>query len=150
MRTGLLVAEPDPINYAKNDDEDSNVGVDKTVARSDIRASAQKIFYTFILPNGEREIIIPDAMLNSIIRQIEEEGRDDPEVFEDAKNYVFDAMERDAFLGFLNLGRPVFRMFRKSKSLGGLVNKMALRRGHMTVDQPPKRSGIVLYPDFKG
>jgi hypothetical protein len=49
-------------------------------------------------------------MLNKIIRAIEEEGRDDPEVFDDAKDYVFQAMERDAFPGFL-----------QAKALGNLV-----------------------------
>jgi hypothetical protein len=32
---------------------------------------------------------------------IEDEGRDDPEVFDTSKDYVFQAMERDAFPGFL-------------------------------------------------
>lgn len=81
-----------------------------TVARADIRASAEKILYTFVLPGSEREIILPDNTLNKIIRAIEEEGRDDPEVFDDAKDYVFQAMERDAFPGFL-----------QAKALGNLV-----------------------------
>jgi hypothetical protein len=81
-----------------------------TVARADIRASAEKILYTFVLPGSEREIILPDNTLNRIIRAIEEEGRDDPEVFDDAKDYVFQAMERDAFPGFL-----------QAKALGNLV-----------------------------
>jgi hypothetical protein len=41
---------------------------------------------------------------------IEEDGRDDPEVFDTAKDYVFQAMERDAFPGFLH-----------AKALGNLV-----------------------------
>ena len=81
-----------------------------TVARADIRASAEKILYTFVLPGSEREIILPETILNKIIRAIEEEGRDDPEVFDDAKDYVFQAMERDAFPGFL-----------QAKALGNLV-----------------------------
>jgi hypothetical protein len=81
-----------------------------TVARADIRASAEKILYTFVLPGSEREIILPEAILNRIIHAIEEEGRDDPEVFDDAKDYVFQAMERDAFPGFL-----------QAKALGNLV-----------------------------
>jgi hypothetical protein len=80
------------------------------VARADIKASAEKILYTFVLPGSEREIVLPDSMLNKIIRAIEEEGRDDPEVFDDAKDYVFQAMERDAFPGFL-----------QAKALGNLV-----------------------------
>ena len=72
-----------------------------TVARPDIRASAEKILYTFLLPGSEREIILPDSITSRATSMIEEQGRDDPEVFDDAKDYVFQAMERDAFPGFL-------------------------------------------------
>lgn len=81
-----------------------------TVARADIRASAEKILYTFLLPGSEREIILPQGILNEIMRAIEQEGRDDPEVFDAAKDYVFQAMERDAFPGFL-----------RAKALGNIV-----------------------------
>lgn len=81
-----------------------------TVARADIRASAEKILYTFLLPGAEREIILPHAITHDITISIEERGRDDPEVFDAAKDYVFQAMERDAFPGFLRM-----------KALGNLV-----------------------------
>lgn len=81
-----------------------------TVARADIRASAEKILYTFLLPGSEREIILPQGILQDITTSIEEEGRDDPEVFDQAKDYTFQAMERDAFRGFL-----------RAKALGNLV-----------------------------
>ena len=81
-----------------------------TVARADIRASAEKILYTFLLPGSEREIILPQGILTDITTSIEEEGRDDPEVFDAAKDYTFQAMERDAFPGFL-----------RAKALGNLV-----------------------------
>lgn len=81
-----------------------------TVARADIRASAEKILYTFLLPGAEREIILPHAITHDITVCIEERGRDDPEVFDAAKDYVFQAMERDAFPGFLRM-----------KALGNLV-----------------------------
>lgn len=81
-----------------------------TVTRLDIRSSAEKILYTFLLPGAEREIILPQAILNDIQDSIEEQGRDDPEVFDVAKDYVFQAMERDAFRPFL-----------KAKGLGNLV-----------------------------
>ncbi|KAI9850554.1 MAG: Bud site selection protein, Revert to axial protein 1 [Thelocarpon superellum] len=81
-----------------------------TVERADIRASAEKILYTFLLPGSEREIVLPDSITARITRAIEDEGRDDPEVFDSAKDYVFQAMERDAFPGFL-----------RTKALGNLV-----------------------------
>lgn len=81
-----------------------------TVTRADIRASAEKILYTFLLPGSEREIILPQGVVNMIAEAIENEGRDDPEVFDEAKEYVFQAMERDAYPGFL-----------RAKALGNLV-----------------------------
>ncbi len=61
--------------------------------------------------------MLPDLILNRIIHAIEEDGRDDPEVFNDAKEYVFQAMERDAFPGFL-----------QAKALGNLVPLSGLLR----------------------
>ena len=81
-----------------------------TVARTDIRRSAEKILYTYLIPGSEREIILPEQMVTSIIDMVERDGRDDPEVFDPAKDYVFQAMERDAFPGFL-----------QAKALGNLV-----------------------------
>lgn len=81
-----------------------------TVARQDIRASAEKVLYTFLLPGAEREIVLPAYIIEDVTRAIEEEGRDDPEVFDLAKDYVFQAMERDAFPGFLRM-----------KALGNLI-----------------------------
>ncbi|KAL8713384.1 MAG: hypothetical protein Q9220_002583 [cf. Caloplaca sp. 1 TL-2023] len=94
-------------NSPTGTDSSSQGGV---VARADIRASAEKILYTYILPGSEREVILPHGIVQAIITAIEEEGRDDPEVFDEAKDYTFQAMERDAFPGFL-----------RSKALGNLV-----------------------------
>ena len=80
------------------------------VARQDLRASAEKILYTYLLAGSEREIILPQSILNDIVACIEDDHRDDPEVFDAAKDYVYQAMERDAFPGFL-----------RSKALGNLV-----------------------------
>jgi hypothetical protein len=80
------------------------------VDREDIRASAEKILYTFLLPGAEREITLPGSITQEIITAIEQDGRDDPEVFDVAKDYVFQAMERDAFPGFL-----------RARALGNLI-----------------------------
>ncbi|KAK5114012.1 hypothetical protein LTR62_003135 [Meristemomyces frigidus] len=95
----------------------SNNSPQHTVARADIRASAEKILYTYLLPGAEREIILPQGILNEITTAIEKQGRDDPEVFDAAKDYVFQAMERDAFPGFL-----------RAKALGNIVQPSLLLR----------------------
>lgn len=88
-----------------------------TVARDDIRASAEKILYTFLLPGAEREITLPGSITQDVTTAIEEFGRDDPEVFDVAKDYVFQAMERDAFPGFLRM-----------KALGNLIPPTLIMR----------------------
>ncbi|GAB7366804.1 hypothetical protein MBLNU230_g0755t2 [Neophaeotheca triangularis] len=103
-----------------------------TVARQDIRASAEKILYTYLLPGAEREIILPQGVLNDITKAIEQEGRDDPEVFDRAKDYVFQAMERDAFPGFL-----------RAKALGNLVqpsvsSHLAVVNSYTAGEAPPR------------
>ncbi|KAI5296639.1 Bud site selection protein, Revert to axial protein 1 [Ascosphaera acerosa] len=80
------------------------------VARADIRASAERILYTYLLPSSEREVVLPENLVEDVLRMVEVEQRDDPEVFDATKDYVFQAMERDAFPGFL-----------ESKALGNLV-----------------------------
>ncbi|KPM40374.1 hypothetical protein AK830_g6199 [Neonectria ditissima] len=88
-----------------------------TVARQDIRASAEKILFTFLMPGAEREITLPGSVTQDVTNAIEELGRDDPEVFDVAKDYVFQAMERDAFPGFLRM-----------KALGNLIPPTLIMR----------------------
>ncbi len=95
-RPSLMMGGSTGTNSRNNSDSPAH-----TVARPDIRASAEKILYTYLLPGSEREIILPDSITARVTTAIEEQGRDDPEVFDDAKDYVFQAMERDAFPGFL-------------------------------------------------
>ncbi|OCK74346.1 regulator of G protein signaling [Lepidopterella palustris CBS 459.81] len=93
-------------------------GPDNVPKREDLRASAEKILYTYLLPGSEREIIIPQGILQDIQEAIEGPAqRSDPELFDAAKDYVFQAMERDAFPGFL-----------KSKGLGNLVPPSMMMR----------------------
>ena len=98
-------------------DPTTSSSVAHTVNRSDVRASAEKILYTYLLRGAEREIVLPDPILQAISQAIEVDGRDDPDVFVDAKDYVFQAMERDAFPGFL-----------RSKALGNLVPASVMLR----------------------
>ncbi|EMC98701.1 hypothetical protein BAUCODRAFT_30976 [Baudoinia panamericana UAMH 10762] len=109
--TGTGTGSPSPLNNS------NTISPQHTVARADIRASAEKVLYTFLLPGAEREIILPQGILNEITSAIEKEGRDDPEIFDSAKDYVFQAMERDAFPGFL-----------RAKALGNIVQPSMLLR----------------------
>lgn len=74
-----------------------------TIPREDIRASAEKIIDTYILPGAEREITLPGSLTGELVTAVEVFNRDDPEIFDDVKDYVFQAMERDAFPGFIRM-----------------------------------------------
>lgn len=106
---GSVPARPSPQFSTPRDLTDSN-SPGHTVQRQDVKASAEKILYTFLLPGAEREITLPGSITQDVTTAIEEMGRDDPEVFDVAKDYVFQAMERDAFPGFLRM-----------KALGNLI-----------------------------
>lgn len=71
------------------------------VTREDIRQSSHRILVTYFIPGAEREIVLPQHIMKSVKHAIEVDGRDDPEVFDEAREYVFQAMEREAFPAFL-------------------------------------------------
>ncbi|KAF3925149.1 hypothetical protein ABW20_dc0101476 [Dactylellina cionopaga] len=108
---------PNRPSYFSTPEQTSSGSPHHTVARADIRASAEKVLYTYLLHGAEREIVLPEQILGSISHAIEIDGRDDPEVFDEAKDYVFQAMERDAFPGFL-----------RSKAFGNIVPPSSLAR----------------------
>ena len=88
-----------------------------TINRRDIRASAERILYAYLIQGAEREIALPQHITRSIAAAIEVDGRDDPEVFDEARDYIFQAMEREAFPGFL-----------RARALGNLVPFSAITR----------------------
>lgn len=114
--SGSQPVRPSPQFSNSHDVTDSN-SPGHTVARQDVRASAEKILYTFLLPGAEREITLPGSITQDVTIAIEELGRDDPEIFDVAKDYVFQAMERDAFPGFLRM-----------KALGNLIPPTLIMR----------------------
>lgn len=114
-RPSFMASHSNSPSPLENSNSNSTPG--HAVARADIRASAEKILYTFLLPGAEREIILPQGVLSEITTSIEHEKRDDPEVFDAAKDYVFQAMERDAFPGFL-----------RAKALGNIVQPSMMLR----------------------
>lgn len=115
--TSSGMPRPSFMGSALNDTSGSSPAT-HTVQRNDLRQGAEEILYTYLLQGSEREIILPPGILQDIIISIEDDHRDDPEVFDAAKDYVFQAMERDAFPGFL-----------RSKALGNLVPPSIFARG---------------------
>ncbi|KAK9454213.1 RGS domain-containing protein [Dipodascopsis uninucleata] len=87
------------------------------VTRAHIRESAYRIMATYFMSGSERELALPLHIIRGVTTAIEIDGRDDPEVFEEARDYVFQAMEREAFPVFLS-----------AKALGNIVPLSAFLR----------------------
>ncbi|KAK9369907.1 RGS domain-containing protein [Lipomyces kononenkoae] len=81
-----------------------------TVTRAHIRESAYRIMVTYFISGAECELVLPMTVIRGITTAIEVDGRDDPEVFDEARDYVFQALEREAFPAFLT-----------SRALGNLI-----------------------------
>ncbi|QPG76699.1 hypothetical protein FOA43_004093 [Brettanomyces nanus] len=71
------------------------------VTRVTLRQSSRNILNTYFLNGSDRRILIPDEMRQRVIYAIETVGRDDPEVFDECREYVFKAMEHEAYPNFL-------------------------------------------------
>lgn len=72
------------------------------VKRSDLQTSARRILLFYFLDNSEKKIQLPQQLVNEIRTAIEDHNRDDPEIFDAARDYVFQAMENEAFPVFLS------------------------------------------------
>lgn len=121
VRASVLRTPPPLQNYRASRDSPESQETDRsksrTISRADLRAAAEKILYTYLLPGSERECTLPQEMVYDIRTAIEKDLRDDPEIFDTAREYIFQAMERDAFPGFL-----------RAKALGNIVRFSALLR----------------------
>lgn len=71
------------------------------ISRVSLRKSTHNIVDTYFSEDSNKRIIIPQEMIDRIKFAADDEGRDDPEVFDEAREYVFKAMEYDAYPNFL-------------------------------------------------
>lgn len=71
------------------------------ITRATLRSSSKNILNTYFKENSSKSLRIPERIKRKIIHDIEIQGRDDPEVFEDAKEYVYLKLERENFPFFL-------------------------------------------------
>lgn len=99
---------PEDVEKFVNEDSAAN----SKVKREDLRSSSRRILVTYFIDNSEKKLQLPEKIIRQIRHAIEVQGRDDPEVFDEARDYVFQAMEREAFPNFL-----------KSAALNNITNK---------------------------
>jgi len=109
--------------------------------REDVTASCEKIYYKYIVQSAHKEIfLLPGSVRADIARRIEQDERDDPAVFAEAKDLVFESMQRRGFPKFLRckvwgnttmwqqLGRLVFGL--SALFLGFAVELSLILLGH--------------------
>ncbi|KAG7860682.1 hypothetical protein KL939_001249 [Ogataea angusta] len=69
--------------------------------REKLNQSAQNIVRTYFLDSSPKRIVIPPEMVERVIRAVHRDGRDDPEIFDESREFVFKAMEHEAYPNFL-------------------------------------------------
>ncbi|KAH3672288.1 hypothetical protein WICMUC_004383 [Wickerhamomyces mucosus] len=87
------------------------------ISREKLKESSRKILVTYFQENSPKRLIIPDRIIRKLKHDIEFQGRDDPEIFDESKNFVYSIMERESFPFFL-----------QSHALHNLNNKSLLVR----------------------
>ncbi|KAI8340621.1 hypothetical protein BC941DRAFT_370964 [Chlamydoabsidia padenii] len=76
----------------------------KVPSRQDVSDSAQHILLRYLVPSAAKELTqLPLGLKNSTRALLEQEHRDDPAVFMEAKEYLFELMQRQAYPKFLRI-----------------------------------------------
>ncbi|KAH3685457.1 hypothetical protein WICPIJ_003572 [Wickerhamomyces pijperi] len=71
------------------------------INREKLKQSSQNILNTYFQDGAPKRLNVPDRIVRKLKHDIEFQGRDDPEVFDDARNYVYSVMERECHPFFL-------------------------------------------------
>lgn len=86
--------------------------------RQDLRLSSDRIYYQYLVPGSEKEIIalLPNHIVAFVRQAVEIENRDDPGIYTEAKDYIFRLMEQEAYPRFLQA-----KAFENLTPLGALI-----------------------------
>ncbi|KAI9359435.1 hypothetical protein BD770DRAFT_386046 [Pilaira anomala] len=87
--------------------EESNLTeTEKSVpSRKDLMDSSQRLLLRYLVPSATKELTqLPDQLKQSLRKELEKpDPRDDPLLFSDAKDYLFEYMQTQAYPKFLRL-----------------------------------------------
>lgn len=72
------------------------------ITRNNLRESSHNLLINYFVEDAEKNLNLPTKLNNYIINAIEVEGRDDPDVFNAVKRYVFNVIENHYLPNFLN------------------------------------------------
>ncbi|KAG0176263.1 Bud site selection protein, Revert to axial protein 1 [Apophysomyces sp. BC1021] len=126
--SNVSISVPVPMVRPPLDDSteaDAQPTNEKTLpSRQDLIDSAQRILLRYIVPSAQKELMqLPPELKDTIRRELEAQ-RNDPLVFADAKEYVFEYMQRQAYPKFLRL--KVWGNVTLWQQMGRLVLGLAL------------------------
>lgn len=72
------------------------------VTRDNLRDSSHNLLLTYFVEDSEKHLDLPPEMHAQIIRAIEVDGRDDPDVFRSVRVFIFNSLEQHHLPKFLN------------------------------------------------
>lgn len=72
------------------------------ISRQNLRDLSHNLLLKYFVQDSEKNLNIPERLNTFIIDAIEVDGRDDPDVFNTVKKYVFNRLENDHLPNFLN------------------------------------------------
>lgn len=72
------------------------------ISRQTLKDSSHNLLLKYFVQDSEKNLNIPERLNTFIIDAIEVDGRDDPDVFNTVKKYVFNRLENDHLPNFLN------------------------------------------------
>lgn len=73
------------------------------ITRDNLKESSQNLLLKYFVEDSEKNLHLPANLNNNIVKAIEVDGRDDPDVFHNVKIYVFNKLENYYLPNFLNL-----------------------------------------------
>jgi hypothetical protein len=103
----LSVPMPIPVVRPPLDDDEmsSAISTRQVPSRKDLVDSSQRLLLRYLVPSATKELTqLPPALKNALREELEKPGaRDDPVLFKEAKDYLFEYMQRSAYPKFLRL-----------------------------------------------
>ncbi|CUM63179.1 uncharacterized protein PRCAT00000747001 [Priceomyces carsonii] len=72
------------------------------ITRNNLKESSHNLLLKYFVTDSEKDLDLPEGLKTQIINAIEVDGRDDPDVFNNVKLYIFSKIEHDHLPRFLN------------------------------------------------
>lgn len=72
------------------------------ITRNNLKESSHNLLLKYFVEDSEKNLNLPSNLNQFIIKSIEIDGRDDPDIFNNVKIYVFNKIENDHLPKFLN------------------------------------------------